>query len=74
MELSVKEFLDSVTNPNTKKEYRHGIRKFCEWYNKSAEEILQERKDDLTQKPDENLIEYRNRASRFEKEMFISIK
>jgi site-specific recombinase XerD len=69
MELSVKEFLDSVTNPNTKKEYRHGIKKFCEWYGKSAEEILELRKDDLTQRAGENLIEYRNRAARFEKEI-----
>jgi integrase/ribosome assembly protein YihI (activator of Der GTPase) len=69
MELSIKEFLDSVSNPNTKKEYRHGIKKFCEWYGKSAEEILELRKDDLTQKAEENLIEYRNRAARFEKEI-----
>ncbi len=69
MELSVQEFLDSVSNPNTKKEYRHGIKKFCEWYGKSAEEILELRKDDLTQKAEENLIEYRNRAARFEKEI-----
>jgi hypothetical protein len=41
MELSIQEFLDSVSNPNTKKEYRHGIKKFCEWYGKSAEEILE---------------------------------
>jgi integrase len=69
MELSVKEFLDSVSNPNTKKEYRHGIKKFYEWFGKSAEEILELRKEDLTQRADENLIEYRNRAARFEKEI-----
>lgn len=69
MELSVREFLDSVSNPNTKKEYRHGLDKFCSWYGKSAEEILELRKDDLTQRAGENLIEYRNRAARFEKEI-----
>jgi integrase len=69
MELSVQEFLDSVSNPNTKKEYRHGIKKFCDWFGKSAEEILELRKDDLTQRQGENLIEYRNRAARFEKEI-----
>ncbi len=42
MELSVKEFLDSVINPNTKKMYRHGINKFCEWFGKTAEEICAE--------------------------------
>ena len=43
MELSVQEFLDSVSNPNTKTEYRHGLTKFCEWFGKSAEEILEMR-------------------------------
>lgn len=69
MELSVQEFLDSISNPNTKKEYRHGLDKFRSWYGKSAEEILELRKDDLTQRAGENLIEYRNRAARFEKEI-----
>jgi len=69
MELSVQEFLDSVSNPNTRKGYRHGLKRFCEWYGKSAEEILELRKEDLTQKTGENLIEYRNRAARFEKEI-----
>jgi len=69
MELSVQEFLDSVSNSNTKKGYRHGLKKFCEWFGKSAEEILEMRKDDLTQRAGENLIEYRNRAARFEKEI-----
>ena len=67
--MSVQAFLDSMSNRNTKKEYRHGIRKFCDWFGKSAEEILELRKDDLTQRAEENLIDYRNRAARFEKEM-----
>ena len=37
MDLSVQEFLDSVSNPNTKKEYSHGIKKFCEWCGRSEE-------------------------------------
>ena len=67
--MSVQSYLDSVSNPNTKKCYRHGLNKFCEWYGKTAEEILELRKEDLTQHPGENLIDYRNRASRFEKEI-----
>ena len=67
MELSLQEFLDSVSNKSTKKEYRWGIKLFCEWYGKSAEEILKERQDDLTQKAGENLIEFRNRSARFSK-------
>lgn len=66
---SVQEFLDTVQNNNTRREYRYGIKKFCEFYKKSAEEILELRKDDLTQKQGENLIEYKNRASRFAKEI-----
>jgi len=69
MELSAKEFLDSVMNPNTRKGYRVGIKKFCEWFGKPPREILEARKDDLTQRPGEDLIEYRNRAARFEKEI-----
>jgi len=69
MKLSVKEFLDTVQNPNTRKGYRQGIKKFCNYYGKNAEEILNQRKDDLTQKTGENLIEYKNRAARFSKEI-----
>lgn len=69
MELSVKEYLDSVVNSSTRKGYRLGIKKFCQWFGKPAEEVLQLRKDDLTQRAGENLIEYRNRAARFQKEI-----
>ena len=69
MELSVQEFLDSITNPSTKKGYKSGLKKFVEWYKKSAEEILKIRQDDLTQKVGENIIEYKNRAARFQKEI-----
>jgi len=69
MKLSVQEFLDSVNNKSTKKEYRYGIKKFIEWFGKTPEEILELRKDDLTQRPNENLIEYKNRAARFEKQI-----
>jgi site-specific recombinase XerD len=67
--MSVEQFLESVSNPLTRKEYRHGIKKWEEFYGKTAEETLQERKDDLTQRSNENLVEYRNRAARFEKEI-----
>ncbi len=69
MELSVKKFLDSVSNPQTKRGYKKGIREFCKWFGKTTEEILQIRKDDLTQIAGENIIDYKNRASRFEKEI-----
>ena len=69
MQLSAEELFDSIRNKSTKKGYRNGIKKFCHWYNKSPSEILELRKDDLTQRPNENLVEYRNRAARFEKEI-----
>jgi hypothetical protein len=50
MELSLQEFLDTVFNKSAKKECRLGINKFCEWFGKSAEEILKLRQEDLTQR------------------------
>ena len=36
MKLSVKEFLDTVQNPSTRKGYRQGIKKFVEYYGKTT--------------------------------------
>jgi integrase len=69
LEMSVQEFLNSVSNPRTRKGYRFGLNKFVEWYGNTTEEILAIRQEDLTQKPGENLVEYKNRAARFEKEI-----
>jgi integrase len=69
LEMSVQEFLNSISNPRTRKGYRFGLNKFVEWFGKPPEEILAMRQKDLTQKPGENLVEYRNRAARFEKEI-----
>jgi len=69
LEMSVQEFLNSISNPRTRKGYRFGLNKFVEWFSKPAEEILAMRQEDLTQKPRENLVEYKNRAARFEKEI-----
>ena len=69
MELSVQEFLTSVNNPSTRKGYRFGLKAFVEWYGKPAEELLATRQQDLTQKAGENIIEFKNRAARFEKEI-----
>jgi integrase len=67
--MSVQEFLNSISNPRTRKGYRFGLNKFIQCFGKPAEEILAMRQEDLTQKPGENLVEYRNRAARFEKEI-----
>jgi len=69
MELSVQQFLDAVTNPHTKKEYRYGIKRFCEWFGKPAEEVLKLRQEDLTLSEGESLVERRFKAVRFEREI-----
>jgi site-specific recombinase XerD len=69
LEMSIQEFLNSVSNPRTRKGYRFGLRKFVGWFGKSGEELLAMRQEDLTQKPGEPLVEYKNRAAKFEKEI-----
>ena len=64
---AMEQFIDSYTSRNTKRIYKHGIELFCRWYGKSIDEVLQERQNDLTPKPDENIIERKQRASRYEK-------
>ena len=65
--MSVQEFLDSLPSKGTKKVYKYGLKKFLEWYGKTANEVLEERKDDLTQRPNEDIVTYRNRSSNYEK-------
>jgi integrase len=66
---SLKDFLDSQTRPRTIESYRNGIIRFSKWFGKTPEEILQMRQDDLTKRPDENQVDYLNRAGRFEREL-----
>lgn len=61
------EFLDSFSKKSTRRMYKRGIELFCEWYGKDVETILNERKDDLTPKPNETLVDSKQRASRYEK-------
>ena len=61
-------FLSSVRK-STANSWRRGITLFTEWYGKSVDTLLQERKDDLTPRPEENFIDQKNRADRFEREL-----
>jgi len=61
------EFLDSFSKKSTMRMYKRGIDLFVEWYGKDVETILQERKDDLTLKPNETLVDTKQRASKYEK-------
>ena len=65
--MSVQEFLDSLPSKGTKKVYKYGLNKFFEWSGKTANQILEERKEDLTQRPNEDIVTYRNRSSNYEK-------
>jgi len=65
--MSVQEFLDSLPSKGTTKIYKMGLKKFFEWAGKTPDQVLQERKDDLTQKPNEDLVTYRNRAQNYAK-------
>jgi len=61
----MEKFLDSLSK-GTKKSYRRGLELFLEFYRKDVDTILAERKDDLTPRPNENLVDAKNRASRYE--------
>lgn len=61
----MEKFLDSLSK-GTKKSYRRGLELFIEFYGKDVDTILAERKDDLTPRPNENLVDAKNRASRYE--------
>jgi len=67
LELSVKEFLDGLPSRGTRKVYKYGLNKFLEWYGKTGKDVLEERKDDLTQRPNEDIVTYRNRAANYER-------
>lgn len=67
LELSVQEFLDNLPSKGTRKVYKYGLNKFLEWYGKTGKEVLEERKNDLTQRPNEDIVTYRNRAANYER-------
>jgi hypothetical protein len=60
-------FLNSFTKKNTRRLYKRGLEKFADWYGKTVDEILAERKDDLTLKPHESLVDAKQRANHYEK-------
>ena len=64
---SMEAFLNSLRNKHTRSTYQRGIELFVKFYGKSIEEILEERKNDRTPRPNENLIEAKQRADRYEK-------
>jgi len=64
---SMTEFLDSFRKKSTRRMYKRGLDLFSEFYGKDVETILKERKDDLTLRANESLVDAKQRATRFEK-------
>jgi len=60
-------FLESYAKKTTRFQYERGIKLFLEFYGKSIDEILTERKDDLTPRPNETMVEAKQRSNRYEK-------
>ncbi|MGA3289442.1 MAG: hypothetical protein ABSD42_04295 [Candidatus Bathyarchaeia archaeon] len=60
-------YLESYPKKETRRLYKRGIELFVSWYGKSVDKILAERKDDLTPRANESLIDAKQRANRYEK-------
>ena len=64
----MEKFLGSLAK-KTAQNWKRGIGLFTQFYGKDIDTILQERKEDLTPRKNENLIDQKNRADRFEREL-----
>ena len=60
-------YLQSYPKKETQRLFKRGLNLFVDWYGKSVDEILAERKDDLTLRPNESLIDAKQRATHYEK-------
>jgi len=60
-------FLDSLRKKTAKNTYKRGIDLFVTFYGKDIDAILEERKGDLTPRPNESLVDVKQRADRYEK-------
>jgi hypothetical protein len=64
---SMEAFLNSLNKKTTRSTYKRGVELFVTWYSKTVDEILAERKDDLTPRPNESPVDSKQRADRYEK-------
>jgi integrase len=65
---SLDTFLSTLAK-SARANWKRGIELYCEWSNKTVDQILEERKQDLTPKPNESPVEKKQRSSRYEKEL-----
>jgi integrase len=63
------QFLQSVTNKNTHRSYLKGLTHFLEFVKKPIEQVLEERKANLTPKPNESIVDAKQRNERFERQV-----
>jgi len=61
-------FLNSRKS-SIRRSYVRGLELFSEFYGKSIKEILEERKDDVTPRPNESIVDAKFRADRFQREL-----
>ena len=64
-EREMETFLDSRKS-DIRRSYERGLKLFSQFYGKPIKQILEERKDDVTPRPNENFVDGKNRAKRFE--------
>jgi hypothetical protein len=63
---SMEAFIDSLRKKSTRSTYKRGIDLFAAFYGKDIDAILEERKGDLTPRPNESLVDGKQRADRYE--------
>ena len=63
------QFLASITNKHTQRSYKRGLTLFSEFVKRPLEQVIQERKQDLTPKAGESIIDAKQRSERFEREI-----
>ena len=63
---ATEQFLTSLSNAHTKASYKRGLELFQKFVGRPIEEIIEQRKEDLTPKPNESIVDAKLRAERFE--------
>lgn len=65
----LEQFLESIPNKNTKASYQRGLVMFLEYIKKPLEEVIEQRKQELTLTPNESIVDQKQRSNKFEREI-----